>query len=129
MNTWWYMLIYNLVIAVVILAGGWLMWKWCPQKMNHLIGYRTSRSMKNMDTWKFANEHGGKLWWKLGWTLLALTIVGHVMIWACSEDTQALVGGILIGIQLILLIVSIFPTEKALRCTFHDDGTRKQFQR
>ncbi|MDO4554333.1 MAG: SdpI family protein, partial [Lachnospiraceae bacterium] len=28
--------------------------------MNGLKGYRTSRSMKNMDTWKFAHEYSGR---------------------------------------------------------------------
>lgn len=34
-------------------------------------------------------------------------------------------GVILVTIQCIILIASIYPTEKALKKHFHDDGTRR----
>ena len=36
-----------------MIACGWMMWKHCPKNIDGLVGYRTSRSMRNMDTWKF----------------------------------------------------------------------------
>ena len=44
---WWFMLICDLIIPVVI--GGRMMWKHCPKHINGMSGYRTIRSMKNMD--------------------------------------------------------------------------------
>ena len=46
------------------------MWKHCPKHINGMLGYRTTRSMKNMDTWKFAHDYCGKLWWKIGWVMI-----------------------------------------------------------
>ena len=67
---WWFMFVSNLLIPALLIAVGYSMWKHCPGKINAVIGYRTRRSMKNMDTWKFAHEYCGRLWWKIGWGML-----------------------------------------------------------
>ena len=56
------MLICDLIIPIVMIIGGRMMWKHCPKHINGIVGYRTTRSMKNMDTWKFAHDYCGKLW-------------------------------------------------------------------
>ena len=96
------------------------MWKHCPGKINYVYGYRTKRSMKNMDTWKFAHEYCGKLWWKMGWIVLIASVVAQIPSMRSSEETIGTVGAILCGIQLIILIGSIFPTEIALKKKFFD---------
>ena len=35
-------------------------------------------SMINMDTWRFAHDHAGKLWWKVGIGLLGPTMLIHI---------------------------------------------------
>lgn len=67
---WWFMLCCDLIIPVLMIVIGRLMWKRPPQRINSLIGYRTSRSMKNMDTWLFAHHYSGKLWWRTGWVII-----------------------------------------------------------
>lgn len=89
------------------------------------MGYRTSRSMKNMDTWKFAHEYCGKLWWKIGWIILLPSIIVHIPFYEADDNTIGAAGGILATIQVIILIASIFPTERALKRNFTDDGTRR----
>lgn len=81
--------------------------------------------MKNMDTWKFAHDYCGKLWWKLGWISLVVSTVVQIPFFNSSEDVIGKVGGIICTVQLIVLIASIFPTEAALKKTFKDDGTRR----
>jgi uncharacterized membrane protein len=101
------------------------MWKHCPQKINAVYGYRTSHSMKNMDTWKFAHDYCGKLWWKVGWLSLIPSVVIQVPFFNSSEDVIGIIGTIICILQLVVLIASIFPTEAALKRTFNDDGTRR----
>ena len=45
-----------------------------PRQVNSMFGYRTARSMKNEDTWKFAHRHcdgsggvGGSPWPSFPW--------------------------------------------------------------
>lgn len=47
----------------------------------------------------------------------------HIPLYHGDENTIGVAGGILVTIQCIILIVSIYPTEKALRKNFNDDGT------
>ena len=122
---WWFMFICNLMIPLLMIFLGRWMWKHCPQSINWVLGYRSKRSMRNMDTWKFAHEYCGKLWWKLGWIVLIPTIVLQIPFFHSNEDIVGIVGGIICTIHTILLIVSIFPTEVALKKAFHEDGTRR----
>ena len=101
------------------------MWKHPPKHINMVMGYRTKRSMKNMDTWKFAHEHCGKLWWKIGFRMLFLTVLVHLPFCSSSEDAVGTLSIVVTTIQLIVLIGSAFFTEAALKKTFHEDGTRR----
>ena len=122
---WWFWLICDLFIPLVMIVVGRMTWKHCPKNINSLIGYRTTRSMKNMDTWKFAHEYCGKLWWKLGWLIMILTALMYIPLYQGNDNMIGIAGVVLITIQCTVLIISIYPTEKALKGHFNDDGTRK----
>ncbi len=122
---WWFMLICDMITPLLMLIGGWMMWKHCPKKINGVFGYRTSRSMKNDDTWRFAHEYCGKLWWKIGWMMLPLSLLISIPLYLASELLLALIGLIVMFIQLAILFYSIYLTEKALKQHFAEDGFRK----
>lgn len=122
---WWLMLICNLIIPIIMLVAGRMMWKHCPKHINSMIGYRTVRSMKNMDTWKFAHEYCGRLWWRIGFIMIVPSVVIHIPLYHSDDNTIGIVALILEAIQVIVLIASIFPTEAALKKRFNDDGTRR----
>lgn len=124
---WWFMLICDLLVPLTMVIGGYLMWKHTPKTINGSMGYRTARSMKNMDTWKFAHEYAGRLWWKIGWIILVPSLVVHIPVYGASDDRVGLVGCVVITIQTIILIASNYPTENALKKNFNDDGSRRQF--
>lgn len=128
MGYWWLMFICSVLLPLPIIFGGRMMWKHCPQKNNSVIGYCTSRSRKNLDTWKFANKHCGKLWWRVGWCMLILSVLAQLLVVDSSESLVYAVGVVVITIQVIILVVSIFLVEKALRNTFKKNGTRKENQ-
>ena len=118
---WLFMFLCNLLVPGIMIIAGRMMWKHCPGKINYVYGYRTKRSMKNMDTWKFAHEHCGKIWWKTGWILLIVSMIVQIPFYNSSEDVIGNLGAILCGIQLAALIGSIFPTEIALKKKFSDN--------
>ena len=120
---WWFMLICDLIVPVVMVIGGRMMWKHCPKHINGMSGYRTTRSMKNMDTWKFAHDYCGKLWWKTGWIMMIPSALIHIPLYHRDKNTIGFAGVILVTIQCIIMIASIYPTEKALKKYFNDDGT------
>ena len=125
MRFWWSMLLRALIIPCLMSAAGRMMWKHCPKRINRVIGYRTVRSMKNMDTWRFAHEHCGRLWWKTGSVMLLLSALVFLPLYHGEESTLERVGLVLAALQIIVLIASIFPTEMALKKNFDDDGARR----
>ena len=66
-----------------------------------------------------------KLWWKIGWVMIIPSALIHIPLYHSDKNTIGVAGLILMTIQCILLILSIYPTEKALKIHFYDDGTRR----
>lgn len=122
---WWFMFVCDLLIPILMIVIGRIMWKHPPRKINDVVGYRTPRSTQNMDTWKFAHDYCGRLWWKTGWIILIPSVLIHFPFYNSSKDIIGTVGGILCTIQCVILLISIFPTERALKRNFTDEGIRK----
>ncbi|MCD7752813.1 MAG: SdpI family protein [Lachnospiraceae bacterium] len=122
----WFIFLCDCLIPVLMIVVGRMMWKHCPKQINGVVGYRTKRSMKNMDTWKFAHLFAGKLWWRAGWGLLAAAVLVHIIFYGADENMLGVLCTVVITVELIFLIGSIIPTEIALKNHFHKDGTRRQ---
>ena len=122
---WWFILSCDLLIPMIMFVGGIIMSKHNPKHINGFLGYRTARSMKNMDTWKFAHEHCGRLWWRVGWVTLPLSVAAHLPFYGGSEEAIGNACLVICIVQMLVLIGSIFPTEAALKRTFNEDGTRR----
>ena len=125
MAFWVFMLVCDLLVPVIMVVFGWVFQNRPPKTINGLYGYRTARSMKNGDTWRFAHACCGRLWWRLGWLVLVLTAA--VMLAVLGGDIQrvSIVGGIVCGVQCVVLVATIFPVERALRREFDEFGRRK----
>lgn len=122
---WWIMLAFSLLIPLVMILGGRLMWKRCPKEINFIYGYRTARSMVNEDTWKFAHEHCGRLWWRWGFLTLIPSVLIQLPFYGGSEETVGIVGTVVMVAQCLVLLISLAPTEAALKKTFTEDGKRR----
>ena len=82
-------------------------------------------SMKNKDTWEFAHKYCGKVWYVCGMVMLPITVIFMLLVIGKNEDCVGSVGGMICGVQLIPLIGSIIPTEKALKKNFDKNGKRR----
>lgn len=122
---WILMLFFCLLIPIMMIVFGRVMLKRPPQKINDYYGYRTTMSRKNKETWVFAHQVCGKLWWKIGWIMFLLSGLILLPFIKSNEDIVGIAGTILITIQCLILILSILPVEKALKQNFNPDGSRK----
>lgn len=59
-------IVFTLLIPFLILLLGIITKKYPPKSINSIIGYRTSRSMINDETWQFAQKKCAELWIKYG---------------------------------------------------------------
>ena len=125
MKNWFIMLGIDILIPLLMLVFGWLLAHKTPRK-NAIYGYRTGMSMKNNDTWVFANRYCGKLWIKCGFILLFISVILMLTVIKASSDTVDIMATIMCLIQLIPLVGTIYPVEKALKNNFDEKGNRKQ---
>ena len=125
MGIWFMMLGFNLLIPAIMLVSGKLFLSNSPKDVNWIIGYRTTMSMKNADTWAFAHKIAGAFWWKWGWIALAVTTIAMLLLLGQSVELVSTAGCVLMFLQLIPVIAVIPQTEKALRNNFDKNGNRK----
>ena len=125
MGFWIFMLCTVLLVPLIMLFFGLYFKNKSPKAINSLFGYRTTMSMKNKDTWEFAHHYCGRLWLVLGMIMLPLSVIPMLFFINQDIDVVGIAGGIIEGIQVVVLLISIFPTEKALKKTFDENGNRR----
>jgi len=99
-----------------------------PEKINMAYGYRTKRSMKNQETWDFAHKYCGKIWKNAGIVMLAAALIISVAGLFMDDNTLGICCIVLMHVQLVILIGSIYPVEKALKKEFDENGNRRREQ-
>lgn len=67
----------------------------------------------------------GKLWFRCGLVLLPLTIIPFLFVMNKDVPTVGKVGMIVIVIQMIPMMGTIFPVEAALKKNFDKNGMRR----
>lgn len=122
MGFWIFMLLMDILIPLTMIGLGRLFLTKPPENIGGTYGYKTEMSMKNKDTWEFAHKFCGKLWFRCGLILLPISIISLIPAYNKSIDTIAYVGLIVSVVQIVLFIISIIPTEVALKKTFDENG-------
>lgn len=117
----------TLIMPILMIGMGNVFLKNPPKDINEVYGYRTKRSMKNQETWDFAHQYCGKVWRKIGSIMLIISIVIDGIMSIGKEKLMFPQDEILIIILLIqtsILIIAIYPVEKALKKNFDEEGNR-----
>ena len=104
-----------MLIPLTMIGFGFYFFKRGPQTINGFFGYRTSRSMKNQDTWRFAHKHCGRIWMIWGTVLLAASTAAFLYGSLASHPLFSITDDHIFFLQVLVLILSILPTEVALR--------------
>ena len=113
MAEFWFLFICNMLIPVTMLVLGYL-FKGIhfPKDVNALCGYRTSMSMKNEKTWKFANAYWGKICWRIGWGVTLVTAFATILSYLAGEEIFNTTSIVLCMGQCAVLLVTIIPGKK-----------------
>ncbi len=123
---WLFALATDLLIPVVMIGFGRMFLHNPPKTINSGFGYRTTMSMKNQDTWQFAQRYSGRLWYWLGLILLPLAVIPMLFVFDKGIDEIGSVG-LFIGFgQVVPMLGTIIPTALALRKNFDKNGRRKE---
>jgi uncharacterized membrane protein len=108
-----------------MMSFGIVFMKHVPKEINGIYGYRTTMSMKNQDTWNFAHQYCGELWKKIGFFMLIPSFILTLLTYQRGNEMQGIVSIVIVTVQVVLLIGSIVPVEKALKKNFDQNGHRK----
>lgn len=125
MGYWMFLFVCNLLIPVTMILVGRRYYKKPLKEINSLSGYRTTRSMQNQETWIYANTYIGKLWWKVGWILIIPTALAQLPFTNSSTNEIGILSLVIVFVQLLIMLLTIIPTERALKKNFNKDGTAR----
>lgn len=114
------MLFVVLIMPLMMVGFGLLFMKNPPKKINSVYGYRTKRSVRSQEAWDFAHQYFGKLWLVYGLVSILPSLIPICIVLGNSEQVISMVGLIVLGVQMLLMLATIFATEKALKNNFDE---------
>lgn len=114
-----FMYIMGLILPIISIVNGVRWAKNPPPKINEHKGYRTTRSMRSQATWDFAHRHFSKVSYYAGGIMLLL-ILSAFIIFRTDHGYWPVI--IVLVIQAIMYVLSIIPTEQALKRNFDNKG-------
>lgn len=121
---WLYCTVMCLLIPGVELFFGWRFQVKPPKNINSFYGYRTARSMKNQQTWDYAHQVCGKIWFRAGGGMLPLSLLAMLPALGWKKDGVGMWCMGITLIQVVVMVATIFPVERALRRKFDKYGRR-----
>ena len=110
----------HLLIGPLMLLISLIFYYFPPKEINDLYGHRTSRSMKNKDTWNYANKKSTIM--MLWVSLLTCFIQCFTIVLAYKLDQSILIATIFLCIG---LIVGSYIIEQDLKKKFDNEGNRR----
>ncbi len=122
---WWFALFIAVLTPCIMAALGHFLAAHPPKEPNHFFGYRTRRSMRSIESWKFAQVYSGnKMEW-LGLVMLLPAAVSMIPVMDSDEYGISMMMLAVVIAESVALMVPIFLTEKALKEKFGDPPKKK----
>ncbi len=104
-------------LSMIILGG---LWKHKIPSRNAILSYRSELALKNDDTWVFAHDHICKLWMRIGFISLVLTLI---LMCVFVDSYTNFVLWLLMG-QMVFFCACVFFVDSIMKAVFDEDGNR-----
>lgn len=126
MGFWIFMLVCVLLIPLTMIIMGLIYFKGgYPKKINYSSGYRTKLSMRNQNTWSFAQKLCGKVWFITGLIIVLPSVAPMLFVISSKADDIGCTGGCVAVVQILIMMLSIIPIESALKKKFPESAGEK----
>lgn len=122
---WLFMLAVSMLIPGSMIVLGRSFLKNPPGEINSGYGYRTARSMRNRETWAFAQRRSGRFWYRAGGPTLAVSLVWMLVLFGREPGAVGESCILLTVIQMVPFLAVIPATERALKRNFDDSGRKR----
>ena len=116
----------DFLVPVTMIITGLVYRNRSPKEINKRHGYRTTRSMKNQETWNFAQKTFSRVALLEGAIMLGISLVVVFLSISKGQDRFNFISFVLSLIQIGMLLCVIYFVEKALKKTFDENGIRKR---
>lgn len=108
----------SLILPFTYMILGYIFWKNPPKSINSICGYRTTRAMKNQETWTFANQFAGRTFLRLGVVCTLISLIAIIIIAQLNENIFGISIVILVLLQTVSIAYVINKTEQELKKKF-----------
>lgn len=113
MNWIYQLLEMPLLCGSIFITVGLICYLFPPKNINHLYGYRTSKSMRNIEVWAFSQKYAFIKMVQAGFILLAVSFTS--LFFEIKANQHLILG---ISSLLLCTIFIFYFTEKALKTKF-----------
>lgn len=110
-----------LTTGPIFLIAGFILLKYPPKELNWVYGYRTKRSMRDKESWDFAQRYSAFRMMLYGFLLTLCSLAGFVF--HPEEETGIFIGLALMLLMVVLLVVDV---ERALIKKFGSSSGKQQ---
>jgi len=118
-----FLLIMTMMTPILMILIGLLWKKHPPKQINSFYGYRTARSMQSLEAWDYAHAYHAKVWLLWGGVLLLISLAAMILIY--GKENYEIYDLVIVGIQIAVMLLSIVPTELALKKRFSSGSPEK----
>ena len=108
--------------AAAFVVAGIVLIKNSDMEINDTFGYRTPRSTKNQETWRFANIYSGKIFIIGGSIGLALIVAAALIMKSMGVTKSVWLVGVILELVIVFTVIPInmISTENQLIKRFDD---------
>lgn len=96
--------------GIIFVMAGLVLFKFPPKEINSLYGYRTKNSMKDQDSWDFAQRYSSTELMKFGGLLTLTAVIG---IFFNPGGKIAMFLGL--GLMILIVVIILIRVEKAIK--------------
>lgn len=99
-----------LLLAAIFFITRVIVRAYPPKGINPIYGYRTKRSMKDQESWDFAQEHANQMMLYTAFVFLGISALFYQMNIKFESDLF-----IMMSVFILILGVMVYMTERALK--------------
>ena len=125
MGFWIFALCCNLVVPLIMVAGGWMLWKHGNKTDTWFGGYRARRSFFDEESWVYVRGTLGRFWFQLGLVLLIPSVLCLCPFIHYAKKSQGVISYVMViamFIQFFLLFIPIVAAEISLSRRMNGKG-------
>lgn len=107
--------LFSFILPISYAVMGYVFWKYTPKLSSGKSGWRTGNSTKNEESWRFANEVGGRGLFTLGISEFLITLIIHILIGSMDIFYIVAISTVVIVLQSISFTKLHKSVEKKLK--------------